>query len=81
MTKRYIQSTCLSLITLFYVLFAFQSVSAQTAGENVTGVITESGSGLPLKQVTVQELLPFLLLQKVDRQQDFYQDLDLKCQL
>lgn len=54
MTKRYIQSTCLSLITLFYVLFAFQSVSAQTAGENVTGVVTESGSGHPLKQVTVQ---------------------------
>lgn len=53
MTKRYIQSTCLSLVTLFLVLVAAQPLLAQTSEISITGVVSESGTGLPLKQVTV----------------------------
>lgn len=53
MTKRNIYSTCLSLLTLFYVIIATQPLMAQTSGVNITGVVTESGSGLPLNQVSI----------------------------
>lgn len=53
MTKRYIQSTCLSLVAFVFILFTAQPLFAQPTETNITGVVTESGTGLPLKQVTV----------------------------
>jgi hypothetical protein len=53
MTKRNLYSTCLSLITLFFAINITQPLLAQTSEVNVTGVVTESGTGLPLKQVSI----------------------------
>jgi len=52
MTKRYLYSTCLSLITLFFAINT-QPLLAQTPEVDVKGVVTESGTGLPLKQVSI----------------------------
>ncbi len=52
MTKKYLYSTCLSLIFMFFA-FSPSQLLAQTSTINVTGVVTESGTGLPLKQVSV----------------------------
>lgn len=53
MTKRSLYSTCLSLITLLWVIIGAQPVVAQTSELTITGVVTESGTGLPLEQVSV----------------------------
>ncbi len=53
MTKKYLYTTCLSLLTLFFAYSVKQPLMAQTSGVKVTGMVTESGTGLPLKQVTV----------------------------
>ncbi len=53
MTKKHLYSTCFSIIFLFSVLGLSQPIVAQTSEKNVTGVVTESGTGLPLKQVSV----------------------------
>ena len=53
MTKRNLYSTCLSLIALFFAINITQPLLAQTSEVNVTGVVTESGTGLPLKQVSI----------------------------
>ena len=53
MTKRNLYSTCLSLITMLFVIIGAQPLVAQTAELNITGVVTESGTGLPLEQVSV----------------------------
>lgn len=52
MTKKYLYSTCLSLIFMFFAISPSQLL-AQTSETNVTGVVTESGTGQPLKQVSV----------------------------
>ncbi len=53
MTKRYSYSTCLSLLTLFFAGIFAQNLEAQTTEVNVKGVVTESGTGLPLQQVSI----------------------------
>jgi hypothetical protein len=53
MTKRYLYPTCLSLIILFFTGFLAQSLLAQTSGVSVKGVVKESGTGLPLQQVSI----------------------------
>ncbi|MBL7111199.1 MAG: SusC/RagA family TonB-linked outer membrane protein [Bacteroidales bacterium] len=53
MTKKYSYSTCLTLITLFITSMFIHPLLAQTSGVNITGVVTESGTGLPLSQVSV----------------------------
>ena len=53
MTKKYLYTTCLSLITLFFAINVTEPLMAQTPEVKVTGVVTESGTGLPLKQVTI----------------------------
>ena len=53
MTKRNLYSTCLSLITLFFAVNIAQPLMAQTSEINIKGVVTESGTGLPLKQVSI----------------------------
>lgn len=53
MTKKYLYTTCLSLLTLFFAINVSEPLMAQTPDVNVTGVVTESGTGLPLKQVTI----------------------------
>ena len=53
MTKTYLYTTCLSLLTLFFAIDSTQPLMAQTPEVNITGVVTESGTGLPLKQVTI----------------------------
>jgi len=53
MTKRNLYSTCLSLITLFFAISISQPLLAQTSEINIKGVVTESGTGLPLKQVSI----------------------------
>jgi TonB-linked SusC/RagA family outer membrane protein len=53
MTKKYLHTTCLSLLILFFAINATNPLMAQTSGSTVSGVVTESGSGLPLKQVTI----------------------------
>jgi TonB-linked SusC/RagA family outer membrane protein len=53
MTKRNLYSTCLSLITLFFAINLTQPLLAQTPEINIKGVVTESGTGLPLKQVSI----------------------------
>ncbi len=53
MTKRHLYSTCLSLITLFFAINITQPLLAQTSEVNIKGVVTESGTGLPLKQVSI----------------------------
>lgn len=53
MRKRNLYSTCLSLITLFFAIIINQPLLAQTSEINVKGVVSESGTGLPLKQVSI----------------------------
>ena len=53
MTKRNLYSTCLSLLTLFFAINLSQPLMAQTPEINVKGVVTESGTGNPLKQVSI----------------------------
>ncbi len=53
MTKRNLYSTCLSLIIMFFVITGTQPLVAQTSELNITGIVTESGTGLPLEQVSV----------------------------
>jgi TonB-linked SusC/RagA family outer membrane protein len=53
MTKRNLYTTCLSLITLFFAINLSQPLMAQTPEINIKGVVTESGTGLPLKQVSI----------------------------
>ena len=53
MTKTYLYTTCLSLLTLFFGIDSTQLLMAQTSEVNITGVVTESGTGQPLKQVTI----------------------------
>jgi TonB-linked SusC/RagA family outer membrane protein len=53
MTKKYLYTTCLSLLTLFFAVSVNKTLLAQTSEVNVSGVVTESGTGLPLKQVTI----------------------------
>lgn len=53
MTKRYSNLVCFSLIALFFVSFNALGLAAQPPGMTLTGVVTESGSGLPLNQVFV----------------------------
>jgi len=53
MTKTNLYTTCLSLLTLFLAINVTQPLMAQPSEVNITGVVTESGTGLPLKQVTI----------------------------
>ncbi len=53
MTKTNLYTTCLSLLTFFYTISAVQPLLAQTSETKVKGVVTESGTGNPLKQVTI----------------------------
>lgn len=53
MTKRNLYSTCLSLLTLFFAINIAKPLLAQTSETNIKGVVTESGTGLPLKQVSI----------------------------
>ncbi|MFN8206351.1 MAG: SusC/RagA family TonB-linked outer membrane protein [Bacteroidales bacterium] len=54
MTKRFIFSACLAL---FVLLFSqLQQVVAQAPGTTVKGVVLESGTGLPLRQVSISVL-------------------------
>ncbi len=57
MTRKYSYPTCLALITLFFVSIFAQKLVAQTQeGITVTGLVLESGSGAPLKQVFISVL-------------------------
>jgi TonB-linked SusC/RagA family outer membrane protein len=51
MTKKTSISTCLILITLLFT--GSLPLLAQSGGVEITGVVTESGSGLPLAQVVI----------------------------
>ncbi|KAF0238970.1 MAG: SusC/RagA family TonB-linked outer membrane [Prolixibacteraceae bacterium] len=53
MTKRNFYPTCLFLITLFFAINTSQPLMAQTSEINIKGVVTESGTRLPLKQVSI----------------------------
>ena len=53
MTKKHLYTTCLSLLTLFFAINVAQPLMAQTPEVNISGVVTESGTGLPLNQVTI----------------------------
>ncbi len=54
MTNRYYHPTCFTLILiLFFAIFPGHTVLAQPSGVPVRGVVRESGTGLPLKQVFV----------------------------
>jgi len=54
MTKRFSYSTCLSALIMIIASFLVMPVSAQeTAGVSIKGVVVESGTGLPLKQVSI----------------------------
>ncbi|MBN2636550.1 MAG: SusC/RagA family TonB-linked outer membrane protein [Prolixibacteraceae bacterium] len=53
MIKKYLYSTCFSIILLLFGLSLTQSVVAQTSEKVVTGIVKESGSGQPLGQVTI----------------------------
>jgi TonB-linked SusC/RagA family outer membrane protein len=53
MTKRFSHSTCLSLVILSFAWFIARPLLAQTSDLNIKGVVTESGTGLPLQQVTI----------------------------
>jgi len=53
MTKRYSYSTCLAFLTLFFASIFSQTLLAQTDEINIKGVVTESGTGLPLQQVSI----------------------------
>ena len=53
MTKKHLYTTCLSLFNLVFRYHFAQPLMAQTPEVNITGVVTESGTGLPLKQVSI----------------------------
>lgn len=53
MTKKILYTTCLSLIFALIAPVSMSPVVAQDSGITVTGVVTESGTGLPLQQVSV----------------------------
>jgi len=54
MTKRFSYSTCFSALLVFIACMLILPVSAQdTAGVSIKGVVVESGTGLPLKQVSI----------------------------
>ncbi len=53
MTKRYLYSTLFSLITLFFGSIIPYTLFAQTSDISISGVVKESGTGLPLKQVSI----------------------------
>jgi hypothetical protein len=53
MTKRFSYSTCLSALILFLACVTVQPVLAQKPGVEIKGVVLESGTGLPLKQVSI----------------------------
>lgn len=53
MTKRISYSTCFSLLIFFMACISTQPVWAQNPGVTVKGIVLESGTGLPLKQVSI----------------------------
>lgn len=53
MTKKISYSTCFTILILFIAFMSFQPVSAQDTGVSIKGVVLESGTGLPLKQVSI----------------------------
>ena len=53
MTKRILYSTCFSLLIFFIACISTQPVWAQTTGINIKGIVLESGTGKPLKQVSI----------------------------
>jgi len=53
MTKKISYSTCFSILILFMACLGSQSVWSQNAGVSIKGVVVESGTGLPLKQVSI----------------------------
>lgn len=53
MTKRFTYSICICLLSLFFTCTSIQPVWAQNTGVNIKGVVLESGTGLPLKQVSI----------------------------
>jgi hypothetical protein len=53
MTKKYSNLTHLILITLFLTGSFLNQIKAQTSDTTISGVVKESGSGLPLQQVSV----------------------------
>jgi TonB-linked SusC/RagA family outer membrane protein len=53
MTKKHFYPTCLFLITMFLAVGYSNILMAQTSEVTVKGVVTESGTGLPLKQVSI----------------------------
>ncbi len=52
MTKKYLYSTCFSLLVIFLAI-STQPLPAQTSGNKVSGLVTEAGSGNPLEQVSI----------------------------
>ena len=53
MTKRISYSTCFSLLIFFMACMSIQPVGAQDTGVTIKGIVLESGTGLPLKQVSI----------------------------
>lgn len=53
MTKRISYSTCFSLLIFFMACISIQPAWAQDAGVNIKGIVLESGTGKPLKQVSI----------------------------
>lgn len=52
MTKKYLYSTCFSLLVIL-LTFSIQPLLAQSTATKISGVVTEAGSGNPLQQVSV----------------------------
>ena len=53
MTKRISYSTCFSILILFIACILVEPATAQNTGVSIKGVVLESGTGLPLKQVSI----------------------------
>lgn len=53
MTKRISYSTYFSILILFIACMNLQPALAQDSGVSVKGIVLESGTGLPLKQVSI----------------------------
>jgi len=53
MIKKSIYSSCFALIFMFILSIGIQQVTAQTPNQTVKGTVIESGTGLPLKQVSI----------------------------
>ncbi len=53
MVQKNYNLTCLFFLTLFFAVAGVKQTVAQMTGITVSGVVTESGTGLPLKQVFV----------------------------